>query len=40
MIEIVLEDSEINKMLEEFDSKKYGENKDIFEWFQEVYSVK
>ena len=41
MIEIVLEDSEINKMLEEFDfQKNIGENKDIFEWFQEVYSVK
>lgn len=28
-------------MLEEFDfQKNIGENKDIFEWFQEVYSVK
>lgn len=41
MLEKVLEDSEINEMLENFQfQKNIGENKNIFEWFQEAYNVK
>ena len=40
MLEKVLEDSKINEMLESFEFQKIiGENKNIFEWFQEAYNI-
>lgn len=40
MLKIVLEDNKINEMLEAFDfQNNIGEDKDIFEWFQEAYNI-
>ncbi len=40
MLEKVLDDSKVNEMLESFEFQKIiGENKNIFEWFQEAYNV-
>ena len=41
MLEIVLKDTQIQKMLTDFNfQKNIGEENDVFEWFQEAYKIK
>lgn len=41
MLDIVLKDDDIKQMLEDFEFQNIiGENKNIIEWFQEIYNVK